>query len=91
MFTYRVGAPFWRLAARVVPLKVLVCVSHDDEANVYTAYSPDLTGLVVEGRTLDELWPEIQAGIESLLEEELPPSHREPVADLRIYGAHCAA
>lgn len=89
---YRVGFPFWKAAARVgVPLKVLVCVHHDPDAGVYFAHSPDLRGLVAEAPTLDALWPEVRAGISDLLEEQLPSSAHEPVADLRMDGAICAA
>jgi predicted RNase H-like HicB family nuclease len=89
---YRVGAPFWKAAARFgVPLKVLVYVHHDEEAKVYFAHSPDLRGLVVEAPTLDDLWAEVQAGVDGLLEEMVPASKTTPVTDLRIDGALCAA
>jgi nicotinate-nucleotide pyrophosphorylase len=91
---YPVGAPLWKLAARMgVPMKILVCVHHDEEAKVYFAHAPHLRGMVVEAATLDELWPEVQAGVDSIMDEVVPSRGREAhrVTDLRIDGAYCAA
>ena len=44
---YRVGFPFWKLAAHLgIPLSLRMQVMHDDEADVYIATSTDLAGLV---------------------------------------------
>lgn len=67
--SYRVGLPFWKVAARVgVPLKLVVCIHRDDEAGVYFAHSPDLRGLVVEAETLDALRSEVRSAASELLE-----------------------
>jgi len=45
---YRVGWPFWKWAARHVPLLIRLEVEHDREAGVFIVTSNDLDGLVVE-------------------------------------------
>lgn len=90
---YPIGFPGWKLAARAgVPLRVRVHVLHDDEAGCYVATSPDLSGLVVEARSLDQLVEEVDECIGMLLHECMASGiKRPPVADLR-YGllTHCA-
>ena len=57
---YRVGFPGWKIAARFnVPLLLKIEVAHDKKANVIIATSPDLAGLVVETKTIDQLFPEV--------------------------------
>ena len=69
---YRVGRPGWRMLARLgVSLRLRVQIRHDPEANVYVAESPDLEGLVVEARTLDEVQEETLAAAAALLELQL--------------------
>lgn len=51
---------------------IKVEIIHDDEANVYIATSPDLTGLVVEAETLDELEKEVRGLVPELLTLNLP-------------------
>jgi predicted RNase H-like HicB family nuclease len=69
---YRVGFPGWRLAGRLgVTLLIRVHVHYDPEVKIYWTTSPDLRGLVVTGNSLDELFKETQAGIDSLLELEI--------------------
>lgn len=83
---YRIGFPFWKVAARIgIPLKLRVNVLFDEEAQVFVATSHDLPGLVAEARTIDELFAEVNGSIEDLLTEALhrrPPS--QPRADLRL-------
>jgi predicted RNase H-like HicB family nuclease len=77
--SYRVGLPFWKLAARVgIPLQMVVCVHRDDEAGVYFAHSPDLRGLVVEADTLDALRDEVRSAATELLDAALDGHHRPP-------------
>jgi predicted RNase H-like HicB family nuclease len=69
---YRVGFPFWKLAARLnVPLLFRVDIQQDKEANVLLATSPDLSGLVVEAKSMDELMQEIHGCAEMLIEVAL--------------------
>lgn len=57
---YRLGWAFATLIAKIgIPLLIKVEIIHDNEANVYIATSSDLTGLVVEADTLDELEREV--------------------------------
>jgi hypothetical protein len=57
---YRLGWNFAPLLAKLgVPLLIKVDIIYDDEANVYIATSTDLTGLVVEADSLDELEKEV--------------------------------
>ena len=86
---YRVGFPFWKVAARSgVRMKMRIDVHQDDEAGVFFATSRDLPGLVVEAHDLDELAKEIRAAAAELLTEELrSPMKKEPVTDLRLCAA----
>jgi len=69
---YRVGFPFWKVAARAgVPLLVRVNVMRDEEAGVYVATSPDLQGLVAEGKTKDEVIQAVYDCSDMLLAQEL--------------------
>ena len=65
---YRLGWIFASLLAKVgIPLLIKVDIIHDDEANVYIATSSDLTGLVVEADSLDELEKEVLELVPELL------------------------
>lgn len=84
---YRVGWPFWKAVARSGrPVRFRVDVHYDPEVNVYWASSNDIDGLVVEGKTLDELAFEIRTASELLLELALgsPAAHVSP--DMRMLG-----
>ncbi len=77
--SYRVGFPFWKIAARAgIPLNVVVCIHRDDEAGVYFAHSPGLRGLVVEAETLDALRDEVRSAAvalpEAALDGRTPPT-----------------
>lgn len=73
---YRVGLPFWKTVARFgVPVKVRVCVHFDPETKSYWTTSPDLDGLTVTGNSLDELFKEAMAGMDTLLDMELNGDH----------------
>lgn len=90
---YRVGFPGWKVAARLnIPLKVLVCIHRDEDAQVYFAHSPDLRGLVVEAKTLEELRDEVRSAAIELLDAEFN-GHRPPTTpELRFNDtALCAA
>jgi hypothetical protein len=69
---YRIGLPFWKLAARRgVTIAVPVRVFFDGEASVYFATSPRLHGLAVEALTLDELREEVRGAIDDLMDSEV--------------------
>jgi hypothetical protein len=86
---YRIGLPFWKQVARLgVPLKLRINVIHDTEADVFVATSEDLTGLVCEASTMDELVREVDSTTAELLAFHLhDPSVARPVTDLRLCGA----
>lgn len=88
---YRVGLPFWRLAARLgAPMYLRVNVMRDSESSVFIAVSPDLEGLVVEAATMDELVEETREVIDMLLDEYLSSgNHAEP--EFRLRGGVIAA
>ena len=91
---YRVGFPFWKAVARHgYPVKLRVEIKHDDEAGVYIARSPDLDGLVVEAKSLDDLRSEALGAADVLLELALNADHPpRSMADFRLLDrAHCAA
>lgn len=79
---YRVGFPGWKIAARFgVPLLVKIEVIHDKKAKVFVATSRDLAGLVVETKTIDQLFPEVYSCVDMLLLEQLKRApKRKPVA-----------
>lgn len=82
---YRIGLPFWKVAARIgVPLKFRVCVHTDAESGTYWAHSEDLDGLTVSGVTLDELHNEVLSAGAALLEEALKGAHPKATADMRL-------
>lgn len=83
--TYRVGFPGWKIAAHAgLRLKLRIDVLHDDEAKVYVATSPDLRGLVAEAKSLDELFANIQAAANDLMQDELSDSWQAPRTELGI-------
>lgn len=86
---YRIGLPFWKQAARIgVPLKLRIDVHHDTEANVFVATSEDLTGLVCEAASMDELVQEVRLATGDLLAFQLQQqSVARPVTDLRLCEA----
>ena len=79
---YRVGFPGWKIAARFnVPLLLKIEVSHDKKSNVFIATSPDLAGLVVETKTIDQLFPEVYGCVDMLLSVQLKHSPKsKPIA-----------
>ena len=79
---YRVGFPGWKIAARLgVPLLVKIEVLHDKQAKVFVATSRDLAGLVVEVKTIDQLFPEVYDCVDMLLCEQLKRAPKsKPVA-----------
>lgn len=86
MIHYRVGMPFWKLAAHArCPMRLRVDVDFDATTGYYTAHSSELDGLVVEARSLDELKLEILSAAEALLELTLhtPPPPTEASIRLR--------
>lgn len=73
MNSYRLGFPFWKLAASVgVPIMVTVEVRKDEEAGVYIATNSRI-GLAVEADSLDALEIEINSAIPELLSIVCPP------------------
>lgn len=79
---YRVGRLGWKIAARFdVPLLLRIKVVHDEKAKVFIATSPDLAGLVVETRTIDQLFPEVYGCVDMLLTAQLKRSPKsKPIA-----------
>ncbi len=79
---YRVGMPFWKVAARLgVPMLVRVQVARDAEAGVFVATSPDLRGLVAEAKTSTELIRAVYDCTDLLLEAALnSPLKSKPLA-----------
>ena len=80
---YRVGFPFWKVAARLnVPLLLRIDVMHDAEAGVFIATSPDLQGLVVEAKDQGTLVAEVYGCVDMLMQEQLkrPPKTRPAAA-----------
>lgn len=72
MFSYRIGAPGWRLAARLgIPLKVVISIIFDPTSGYFTALSDDFNpqaGIAAEAKTWDELQSEIKSEIEEAME-----------------------
>ena len=69
---YRVGLPFWKLAARLgFPLSFRLQVMHDHGANVHIATSIDLAGLVAEAPNLKDLMVVVNDCAEMLIEHAL--------------------
>ena len=82
---YRVGFPFWKVLARMgLHVRLRVDISHDPETNVYIAQSPDLDGLIVEGRTLEDLKSEALLAASTLLELALHQPKPLARADFRL-------
>ena len=79
---YRIGFPGWKIAAWLnVPLLVKIEVIHDKTAKVFVATSPDLAGLVVEAKTMDQLFPEVYGCVDMLLSEQLKSAPKsKPIA-----------
>ena len=79
---YRAGFPGWKIAARFgVDLLVKINVLNDKEAGVFVATSNDLPGLVVEVRSLENLFPEVYDCVGMLLLAQLKHEpKRKPVA-----------
>lgn len=66
---YRVGLPFWKLAARLgLPLSIRIQVMHDHDSSVYIATSTDLPGLVAEASDLEELMLAVHDCADMLIE-----------------------
>jgi predicted RNase H-like HicB family nuclease len=86
---YRVGLPFWKIAARLgLPMKIRVIAVHDVEAGVFVAHSPDLRGLIAEADTLELLEKEVKASAYELLSMQLDDkSLRNTKSELTLYDA----
>ena len=72
----------WKIAARFgVSLLVKIEVIHDKKAKVFVATSSDLPGLVVESKTIEQLFAEVYDCVDMLLSEQLKSApKRKPVA-----------
>lgn len=90
---YRAGLPGWKLFARVGgTIMVRVDVMKDAEAGVFMARSPDLDGLVVEARTLDELHAEVKHAIHELMDLAMKGQRAHAKTDLHWSDSvHCPA
>jgi predicted RNase H-like HicB family nuclease len=76
IYMYRVGFPGWKLASKLgIPVRLRVNIHFDAEAQRYWADSPDLDGLIVEARTLDDLKDETLGAAGALLELQLHGKH----------------
>jgi len=89
MFRYPISWFGARLLAKLkVNLSVRVKVEFDPEANVYIASSPDLTGLILEAETVEEMINEIAEWVPNLLNDQEQPlamvestiTHHQPLA-----------
>lgn len=78
---YRVGWLGWKAFARMgAPMLIKLEVVRDDEAGVFVCTSSDLSGLVVEAATVEELHKEVAGCVEMLMEDALhEPLKRKPL------------
>lgn len=71
MFAYRVGTPGWKVAAMFgIPLKAVVEVFYDKEAQVYVASCEDFLptfGIATEAESIDRLKERLQGLFEEAL------------------------
>ncbi len=89
---YKVGYPFWKAFARAgLPVSLRVDVLHDAEVDVFIATSPDLRGLVVEAKTVEELIQETNSAIEMLMEQYANGAPRTPHAWFNFHNGHVTA
>lgn len=73
---YKIGYPFWKIAARFgTKITIPVVVERDEESGMFIATSPSLHGLVVEAQTWDELLVEVEEVASMLLEEQVHGHH----------------
>lgn len=83
MFSYRVGFPGWKLAAKLgVPLRVVVNVIFDSETGYFTALSDDFNpqaGIAAEAKTWNELVKEVESEIEEAMEFIFKNKHEDEV------------
>ncbi len=69
---YRVGFPFWKVAAQLgAPMLIRVDVMQDKEAGVFVATSPDLHGMVAEAKSVEELFRAVNDCTDMLMQDEL--------------------
>lgn len=93
MQMYKVGYPFWKLAARMgVTITIPVFVERDDDAGVYIATSSHMRGLVVEAPSLDILMEELNDAVSMLMDQEIHDNHASaaPVIKYRGRSIACA-
>jgi len=84
---YKIGYPFWRLAARCgATIKIPVTIKRDEETGVYIASSTHLRGLVVEARTVDELLSEVEDVASMLMEEAVHGTHAHAAPVFKYQG-----
>lgn len=90
---YRAGLPGWRWVARAgLTIQVRVEVLRDSEADVFVARSPDLDGLIVEAKTLDELRTEVMNAAAELLDLAMKGQHARARTDIHVSDSLlCAA
>jgi len=75
----------WKLVASLGGrVRLRVNITHDPDANVYVAESPDLDGLICEASTLDELKSETLRAAEALLEAEMHGMHPNAQTDFHM-------
>lgn len=85
MLHYRVGAPGWKIAARLgLPLVVKVSVLWDDDAKVFVATSDDFMpdfGCVAESPT----WQGLQKELNAVFADAMDVIFGKPAHDSHIY------
>ena len=73
MFAYRVGSPGWKLFARLgIPLKAVVEILYDKEAQVYVGTCEDflpIFGIATEAETTEKLKERLDCLFEEALNE----------------------
>lgn len=86
---YRIGWPFWKLAARLgFALKLRVYFHYDPEVKRYWTSSPDLPGLHCEADTVPEIKEYVDDCARLLLECELKESAlKTPISKLTYADA----
>ena len=82
---YRVGWPFWKLAAKArIPLQVKVIVTFDTETKTFTAECEDFQpylGIVTEAETVEELRKKLQdCFYDSMIEAFRGKGHIPPLS-----------
>lgn len=84
---YKIGYPFWRIAARLgAKITIPIVVERDEESGMFIATSPSLRGLVVEAQTWDELLVEVEEAACMLMQEQVRGYHASAMPVFQYRG-----